>query len=80
MNAIIATAIASLLAAPAIYASSNTIGFDPKEARWYCEDLADSYQVFAQDRELYVTRCMSDYRDSPPGENGTDISPHAAGY
>ena len=80
MKAYIATAVAGLIAAPMVFASSNTVGFDPYEARGYCEDLADSYQIFPQDRKLYMASCISNYRDSPPGENGTDISPHAAGY
>ena len=58
----------------------DTIGFDVDEARFYCEAMADSYQIFEQDRVLYMSRCVSSFSDSPPGENGTDISPHAASY
>jgi hypothetical protein len=80
MKVRIATAVAGLLAAPVVFASSNTVGFDRNQARLYCEGLADSYQVFPQDLKLYLARCMSNYRDSSPGENGSDISPHAASY
>ena len=80
MKAHIATAVVGLLAAPMVLASSNTIGFDVYEARGYCEGLANSYQIFPQDRKLYMATCLSNDREAPPGENGTDISPHAAGY
>ena len=80
MKAYIATAVAGLLAAPTVFAYSNTVGFDHAEARSYCEAMADSYQIFQQDRELYMSRCVSSFRESPPGDNGADISPHAAGY
>ena len=80
MKVQIATAVAGLLAASSVFASSNTIGFDVDEARFYCEAMADSYQIFEQDRVLYMSRCVSSFSDSPPGENGTDISPHAASY
>ena len=80
MKTYIAIFTACLLGIPAAFASSNTVGFNANEARFYCEDLADSYQIFPQDRMLYLSRCVSDYRLSPPGGNGSSISPHAAGY
>jgi hypothetical protein len=80
MKAYITAAAVGLLTPPMILASSNTVGTDPYEARLCCEDLADSYQIFPQERERYLARCISSYHDSPPGENGTDVSPHAASY
>jgi len=38
-------ATAALLTGPLAHASSNDIGFDPAQARLYCDGLADSYQV-----------------------------------
>ena len=64
----------------AFASTSNDIGFNPGAAKHYCENLADSYQVLNEDRSTYLSQCISAYRDSPPGDEGSDISPHAAGY
>jgi len=60
--------------------SSNDIGFNPVAASNYCEDLAESYQVLVEDRSTYLSQCISAYRESPPGGEGSDISPHTTGY
>ena len=73
-------AAAAALTTSVALASSNDIGFNPVAANHYCEDLADSYQVLDEDRGAYLSRCVAEYRDSPPGGEGADVSPHAAGY
>ena len=80
MKLSIAIAAAALLASPMLYASSNDIGFNPYQANLYCENLAEGYQVLDEDRSLYMSRCIAEYRESPPAGQGSDISPHAAGY
>jgi len=60
--------------------SSNDTGFNPVAANNYCEDLAESYQVLDEDRSTYLSQCISAYRESPPGGEGSDISPHTTGY
>lgn len=64
----------------AFASSSNDIGFNPAAASNSCEDLAESYHVLAEDRSTYLSQCISAYRESPPGGEGSDISPHTAGY
>jgi hypothetical protein len=73
-------ATVALLTGPLGHAASNDIGFDPAQARLYCDGLADSYQVLDEYRSTYLSRCIADYRDAPPGDEGSDISPHAASY
>jgi hypothetical protein len=73
-------AAAAALTASVAWASSNDIGFNPVAAGHHCEDLADSYQVLDEDRRTYLSRCVAEYRESPPGGEGADVSPHAAGY
>jgi hypothetical protein len=71
---------AAFAASTALASPSNDIGFNPVAASQFCDDLAESYQVLDEDRATYVSRCVSEYRESPPGDEGSDVSPHAAGY
>ncbi len=71
---------AAALTVSTTFAASNDIGFNPVAANHYCEDLAESYQVLDEDRGTYMARCVAEYRESPPGGEGSDISPHADGY
>jgi hypothetical protein len=71
---------AALFGASLASATSNDMGFDRGLALDYCEDLAESYQVLDEDRSIYLSRCVHNYREEPPGDQGSDISPHAAGY
>ena len=74
------TAGAFFAASAAFASASNDIGFDTVAANHYCEDLAESYQVLDEDRVTYLSHCIAAYRESPPGDEGSDIGPHAAGY
>lgn len=75
-----------ILAAGAAFATStalaaaNDIGFNPVAASQYCNDLADSYQVLDEDRGSDMVQCVAAYEESPPGEEGSDVSPHAVRY
>ncbi len=80
MKATIALAVAALFVIPAVQASSNDIGFNPYQAQLHCEKEAESYQILSEDRALYLSRCIADYRESPPAGQGSDISPFAGGY
>ena len=80
MKSTIALAAAALLVAPALQASTNDIGFNPYQAQLYCENQAESYQILSEDRALYLSRCIAEYRESPPGGQGSDVSPFATGY
>ena len=71
---------AALAAATAIASPSSDIGVNQVAATHYCEDLAESYQVLDEDRNTRISHCIAEYRASPPGDEGSDISPHAAGY
>ena len=73
-------ATVALLTGSLAHAASNDIGFDQAQARLYCDGLADSYQVLDEHRSTYLSRCIADYRDAPLGDEGSDISPHAAPY
>ena len=74
-------ATGAIFAAGAAFASpSNEIGFNPVAAGHYCEDLAESYQVHGEDRGTYLSRCIAEYREAPPGDEGSGISPQAASY
>lgn len=80
MKLLLITAGVAMLSATAVHAAANDIGFNPVAANGYCQDLAADYQVLNEDRNDYLSRCIADYRESPPGDNGSDISPHAGGY
>lgn len=81
MNIRLTLATGAMLAASAAFAStSNELGFNPSATNHYCQDLAETYQVFDEDRPIYMSRCIAAYRDSPPGDEGSDISPHTADY
>ena len=80
MTPTIALAATALLATTALQASTNDIGFNPYHAQRYCENQAESYQILPEDRALYLSRCVAEYRESPPGGQGSDVSPFATGY
>jgi hypothetical protein len=81
MKVRLSLATGAIFAAAAVFASpSNDIGFNPVAASHYCEDLAESYQVLDEDRNTYVSHCIAEYRESPPGDEGSDISSRAASY
>ena len=71
---------AAAFAASTTLAASNDIGFNPVAANHHCEDLAESYQVLDEDRGTYMSRCIAEYQENPPGGEGSDISPHADSY
>ena len=74
-------ATGAIFAATAAFASpSNDIGFNPVAASHYCEDLVESYQVLDEDRDTHMSHSIAEYRRSPPSDEGSDISPHAASY
>lgn len=75
-----AVSMLAALSASAAFASSNDIGFQAVAAGHYCEDLAAAYQVLDEDRAGYLTNCIAEYHESPPGDEGSDVSPHAASY
>jgi len=80
-----ALALAGVILMPstsALAAEEQAPGVAPteKEARLFCEDAAAKLQILAEDMDAYMTECVGEYLESPPGDLGVSPEPGGTGY